>query len=135
MDSCEFKASLELHSKFQDGQGYTEKACLDKPNKTSARTELKCTNLTVAVVNYFDTLKSHVFIDCRPMWHKKSTDQLILCAQPIPSSAKDWVLTDIGAPSCLPRTAPVHWRPLGGWGVCWEGELLQKSFPPRGKSF
>ena len=29
VDLCEFEASLVLQSKFQDGQGYTKKPCLN----------------------------------------------------------------------------------------------------------
>ena len=33
MDFCKFKATLELLSKFQDSQGYSEKPYLEKPEE------------------------------------------------------------------------------------------------------
>jgi hypothetical protein len=39
VDFCKFKATLELLSKFQDSQGYSEKPYLEKPEEEEEEEE------------------------------------------------------------------------------------------------
>jgi hypothetical protein len=65
-----------LQSKFQDSQGYKEKPCLEKQNKTKQKKKKKKLLIRVVVVLAFDpsTLEAEAgrSVNSRPVWPTES---------------------------------------------------------------